>query len=133
MPVFALLPTTAKSMCIPETNSNTHVHNISIKNIEKFEAKLSELNSDPMVALLKVNTNISAQEAQLQFDNYYSRLQEIYKECFMETIELNDSKRNFFHKPWITLAIAKSCLTKNKLCRIKVSRRGKSGSWVQIS
>ena len=95
--------------------------------LEKFETKLSGLNSDAIVAELKVNTNISAQEAQLQFNNYYSRVQEIYKECFMENIELNNSKRNFSHKPWITLAIAKSCLTKNKLCRIKVGRRGKSG------
>ncbi len=64
MPVFALLPTTAKSMFTPETNPNTaYVYNISIKNIEKFETKLSGLNSDAIVAELKVNTNISAQES----------------------------------------------------------------------
>ena len=128
MPLFASLPTTAESLAATEPQSTTSIiHNISIKNLEKFETMLLELNNDPNIQYLQINSNITSSEAQSQFNNYYDRLQNAYDKCFLESVNLDKSKRNFFHKPWITLALAKSSLTKNKLCRIKVGRRGKSG------
>ena len=44
----------------------------------------------------------------------------------METVDLS-KKRNFVNKPWITLALAKSCKTENKLHRAKIRQRGKPG------
>ena len=128
LPIFASLPTTAESLSSPDNESTTTIiHNISIKNIEKFEKKLLEINCDPTTLNLQTDCNITALEARSQFNKYYTSLQDAYKECFLEPIDLNGSTRNFFYKPWITLALAKSSLTKNKLCHAKVSRRGKSG------
>ena len=60
------------------------------------------------------NPHISSKEAQRQFSSFYTRLKDIYDSCFLEEVD-NNKKRNFINKPWITLAVAKSCKTKNKL------------------
>ena len=52
------------------------------------------INQSP---LWSSNNNISGEEALTQFDNYYTKLQEIYKDGFLETIDLNGSTHNFFH------------------------------------
>ena len=128
LPIFAVIPTTAESLSYSEVDSSTQVHNISVKNIDRFQTKLIDMyNNDQSIAIISSNNNITGEEALTQFDNYYTKLQRIYKECFLETIDLNGSTRNFFFKPWMTIALAKSCRTKNNLCVYKVSRRGKSG------
>ena len=101
-----------------EENNSSLVHNISAKNIDKFEAKLVELNDNPAIRNLEIDDLISSEKDILQFNNYYARLQSIYSECFLK---VNDfiSDRNFIRKPWITLAIAKSCLTKKQTLSYK--------------
>jgi hypothetical protein len=84
-------------------------------------------SNDPSIATINTNDNTTGEEALAQFDNYYTKLQDLYKECFLETVDLNGSTRNFFFKPWIAVAVAKSCITKNNLCAYKASRRGESG------
>ena len=42
----------------------------------------------------------------------------------MEEVD-NNKKRNFINKPWITLAVAKSCKTKNKLHNKWINARGR--------
>ncbi len=127
MPIYVIIPSTAESILTGEEENNSSLfHNISAKNIDKFEAKIVELNDDPSIRNLKVDIHATPEKAALQFNNYYTTLQGIYSECFLEVTDFT-SNRNFVRKPWITLAIAKSCLTKNKLCRIKVKLRGKSG------
>ena len=127
MPIYAFIPTTAESiLSCEDENSSTMVHNISVKNIEKFEAKLIELSKDPTLRFLEVDEHINSEKATLQFNDYYTKLQNIYDECFLEHTDFK-SDRNFVRKPWVTLAMAKSSLTKNKLYRIKVRLRGKSG------
>ena len=42
----------------------------------------------------------------------------------MEEVD-NSKKRNFINKPWITLAVAKSCKTKNKLHNKWINARGR--------
>ena len=129
LPVFAVIPTTAESLANSESNNSiTQVHNISVKNIDKFQTKLHDMcSNDPSIATISINSSSTGEEALAQFEHYYTKLQDAYKECFLETVDLNGNTRNFFYKPWITVALAKSCITKNKLCTYKVSRRGKSG------
>ena len=129
LPVFAVIPTTAETLANPECNDSIiQVHNISMKNIDKFQTKLQDMYSnDPSIANMSINSLSSGDDALAQFENFYTKLQDSYKECFLGNVDLNGSTRNFFYKPWITVALAKSCLTKNKLCIYKVSRRGKSG------
>ena len=127
MPIYAIIPTNAESILSHENeNTSSLVHNISAKNIEKFETKLLELNNNPAIRNLEVDSNISSEKATLQFNDYYTRLHNVYNECFLELTEFK-SDRNFVRKPWVTLGMAKSSLTKNKLYRIKVRLRGKSG------
>ena len=127
MPVYAIIPTTAESaLSCEDENDSTMVHNISAKNIEKFEAKLLELNNNPDVQCLEVDNHSNPEKATQQFNYYYTALQNIYDDCFLEHTDFK-SDRNFTRKPWVTLGMAKSSLTKNKLYRIKVRLRGKSG------
>ena len=42
----------------------------------------------------------------------------------MEEVD-NNKKRNFINKPWITLAVAKSCKMKNKLHNKWINARGR--------
>ena len=49
-----------------------------------------------------------------------------FGQIVLESMNFN-SNRNFIRKPWMTLALAKSCQTKNKLCVKKVGLRGKAG------
>ena len=127
MPVYAIIPTTAESaLSCEDENDSTMVHNISAKNIEKFEAKLLELNNNPDVRCLEVDNRSNPEKATQQFNYYYTALQNIYDDCFLEHTDFK-SDRNFTRKPWVTLGMAKSSLTKNKLYRIKVRLRGKSG------
>ena len=123
LPVFATVATSAESMFMENDNtneSNTQLHNINLKNIEKFQCALNEFNTRLNSSIVfQDNNEIDPTECKEQFNCYYNELHSIYDECFLENVELK-SKRNFFHKPWITLGIAKSCEVKNHLHRIKV-------------
>ena len=70
--------------------------------------------------------NSGAELCEKQFNDFYNNLKDLYDECFMETVDFT-KKRNFVNKPWITLALAKSCKTKNKLHRAKIRQIGKAG------
>ena len=127
LPIYAILPTTAESMMQSQADSDSNlVHNISAKNIERFEAKLHELNNDPIIQSIKTDPETNSEQALNHFNYYSTRFEEIYSESFLETLNFN-SNRNFIRKPWMTLALAKSCQTKNKLCTKKVGLKGKAG------
>ena len=127
LPIYAILPTTAESMLkSPDENDSNLIHNISAKNIEKFEVKLLELNNDPVIQKIETDPETSSEQALAHFNYYSTRFEKIYSESFLETVNFN-SNRNFIRKPWMTLALAKSCQTKNKLCVKKVGLRGKAG------
>ena len=97
-----------------------------MKNIDKFQAKLHDMyGNDPSIATISTNGSRIGEEALSQFDYYYSKQQDAYRECFLETVDLNGSTPNFFNKLWITVPLAKSCITKNKVC--VHSLRDKSG------
>ena len=128
LPLFAKLPTTAAAMM---TNTNTGdnetglAYNFSPKNIKKFEIRLIMLYEDQEKAGLRIRPDIDYETANSNFNEYYSKFKTMYSNCFLEKVNLKSS-RNFIRKPWITLALAQSSLTKNKLCRIKVASRGKA-------
>ena len=127
LPIYAILPTTTESMVQSQVeNDSTLIHNITAKNIEKFEVKLRKLNNDPITQSVETDPEISSEQALAHFNYYSTRFEKIYSECFLETMNLN-SNRNFIRKPWMSLALAKSSQTKNKLCVKKVGLRGKAG------
>ncbi len=126
MPIFASIPTSAESMAYntePES-SVFKIHNISVKNVEKFETGLLDLNSK--FSNLEIDKDISPVSCEEQFNEYYTEFQRLYSENFIETVD-SSSRRNFYNKPWISFGIAKSCNTKNKLHRKKVRLKDKPG------
>lgn len=126
MPIFASVPTTAESMAFNSEHESSlfKIHNISVKNVEKFGACLHDLNDK--FSNLEVDRDISPDSCEKQFNEYYSELQQVYNLNFIETVDSN-SKRNFYNKPWISFGVAKSCVTKNKLHRKKVRLKDKPG------
>ena len=121
-PVFACIPTSAESL-IDDTEEGINTiqkHNISLDNIENFDKKLHSIEVDDF----KLNYNIERNSCKEQFSSYYSDIKSTYDDCFKEETEIK-SKRNFHDKPWISLAIAKSCKIKNKLHRKTIRRRNK--------
>ncbi|MCP4260051.1 MAG: hypothetical protein GY774_21425 [Planctomycetes bacterium] len=98
MPIYAIIPTTAESILSPDEENNSSLfHNISAENIDKFEAKLVELNDEPGIRNLKADNQISPEKATQQFNYYYTKLQIIYSECFLEVTDFK-SDRNFRQK-----------------------------------
>ena len=80
--------------------------NISAANIEKFESKLHTLND--VCLNFYFRPDINGKDAQSQFSAFYTKLKDIYNDCFVEAVDSN-RKRNFVNTPWITLTVAKSC------------------------
>ena len=112
-PIFANIPIKVDDIGNQDGISSTFLtQNISAKNIEKFDSKIKELTDG--YSNLQANPNITDNEAKSQFTQFYTRLKEIYDECFVEKVDSNTT-RNFIDKPWMTLAIAKSCQVKNDL------------------
>ena len=128
MPVFACIPTTPDAICpvIEASSTSVPIHSINVKNIERFGVKLDELYNDQSVRNIIPNFELGAEASETQFNIFYNSLKNLYDECFLETVDLS-KKRNFVNKPWITLALAKSCKTKNKLHRAKIRQAGKAG------
>ena len=132
-PVFGCIPTTAESIIEDSEpgNSTFRTHNISLKNIEKFDSKLNEMRQKNSMDSYKFNNNNNNNNVTCdphivsdKFSEYYNGVKSSYDECFLEEVDTT-STRNFHHKPWITLSIAKSCKVKNKLHRKLISRKGK--------
>ena len=114
LPVFATIPTSADDMFShnnSDIDSNTiKIHNLSVKNIEKFEHDLQFLENES--SLLTFNCNKSPQHTLDEFNNFYTRLLDIYN--------------SNFNKSWITMGIAKSCKVKNKLHSESIKHRGRA-------
>ncbi|NRB81915.1 MAG: hypothetical protein HRU38_25205, partial [Saccharospirillaceae bacterium] len=125
MPIFASISTTAESMFSTDTSDKNviKIHNICSKNIDNFDRDLQLLNEE--FSSYKINVNISTNDCLNDFNNYYSRLENIYKSNFIETVDTSQ-KRTFFKKPWISVGIAKSCKTKNWLHNQEIKHRGKA-------
>ena len=123
-PIFANIPSNVDDL-EPEDNGQSvyNTQNISSKNIEKFELNLSKLTDE--YTEFQARSDVTDNEARAQFTLFYTRLKELYDSCFVEQIDSN-SKRNFVNKPWMTLALAKSCKVKNDLHNTWIDSRGKA-------
>ena len=121
-PIFANIPT-ASDIIEDENDANTQFYNalnISPLNIEKFQKDLTNLTEK---LSYERNCDINKDEAARQFSEFNASFHEIYAKNFTEKVK-NSSKRNFVNKPWITVAIAKSCKVKNKLHNVWIKSRG---------
>ena len=115
MPIFGSIPTSAESMFnVDESSANViKIHNISSKTIDNFKTALHLVNENNASKFEKI-PGISKDDCIQQFNSYYTDLQNAYKDCFIDTVDLSN-KRNFIDKPWISVGIAQSCKVKNKL------------------
>ena len=122
-PIFANIATKINEISTDsESVTSYFTQNISARNIEKFESEIHKV-SDACKEFYS-NPNISSKEAQRQFSSFYTKLNDIYDNCYVEEVD-NSKKRNFINKPWIALAVAKSCKTKNKLHNKWINARGR--------
>ena len=108
-PIFANIATKINEISTEsESVTSYFTQNISARNIEKFESEIHKVSN--ACKKLYSNPHISSKEAQSQFSSFYTKLKDVYDDCFVEEVD-NNKKRNFINKPWITLAVAKSCKT----------------------
>ena len=122
-PIFANIPSNVDDLETEDTGSNTFfTQNISAKNIEKFESNVTKLIDD--YSQFQSRHDISENEAKTQFTKFYTCFKEIYDTCFVEEVDSNNV-RSFVNKPWMTLAIAKSCKVKNDLHNAWIDSRGR--------
>ena len=122
-PIFANIATKINEISTDsESVTSYFTQNISARNIEKFESEIHKVSD--VCKNFYSNPHISSKEAQRQFSSFYTRLKDIYDGCFVEEVD-NNKKRNFINKPWIILAVAKSCKTKNKLHNKWIDARGR--------
>ena len=122
-PIFANLPTKIDDIDnTDDSSANFFTQNISAKNIEKFEKELNKLTVE--YAETSENVLTDKNQAKNEFSNFYCRLKDIYDLCFVEEVDGNRT-RNFVNRPWMTLAIANSCKTKNNLHNKWIDSRGK--------
>ena len=129
LPIFASVPTSAESMFDLNTNNSNKVkiHNICSRTIENFSSELNILDRKHNATKISLDRNKSPAECQNDFDEFYNDLLESYNKCFIDTVDFATT-RNFVDKPWISVGLAKSSKTKNKLHVdwIKARRRGDS-------
>ena len=120
-PIFACIPSTVDKISNESDDNTTFIkHNISLKNIDKFNRNLSSYLDS---VSFEKDPNISKERASAEFSNFYSNFKNIYESSFTEKTDCK-SKRNFIDKPWINISISKSCKTKNKLHNIWIKSRG---------
>ena len=123
-PIFANIPTAPEIIDHDiDNNSDTNyfnAQNISSLNIEKFQSDLNNLIENTNFV---ANFSISKEVAASQFSQFNDSFNQIYTKNFVEKIK-SGSKRNFINKPWITIAIAKSCKVKNNLHNKWIKSRG---------
>ena len=107
LPIFASIPTSADSITSENDPKSIRVHNISSKTIDKFSAELTDLSS-------KYSNIAPSDNCENDFNQYYNDLLSTYNKCFIDNIEMTNS-RNFINKPWMSVGLAKSSRTKNQL------------------
>lgn len=124
MPIFASIQTTPESITPLENDSPHYVKmpNLTLKNIEKFDHVLDNLNLEFAHSLH--SESLDRATTIIQFSEYYGALQSCYGKTFLEEVDIN-GKRNFFNKPWISLAIAKSCAKKDWLNKRSIRHKNK--------
>ena len=110
------------------------LHNVSPENYEKFGVEFNSyvVNFTNLLANNPHSVN-SAVSAQSCFTDFFSTFKQLYFKHIVEEIDLNSSKRNHYFKPWITIAIAKSCTTKNTLYNAWVNSRGSPNETIAMT
>lgn len=123
-PIFASFPTTAESMFSANVSDKNiiQIHDICSKNIEKFDHDLNILNSE--FDSITIDHDKNPRDCVYEFNNYYSRLVQIYKSNFLQNVDIT-RKRSFYNKPWISVGVAKSCKTKDWLHNQSIKHRNK--------
>ena len=82
-PIFANIATKINEISTDsESVTSYFTQNISARNIEKFESEIHKV-SDACKEFYS-NPNISSKEAQRQFSSFYTKLKDIYDDCFVE-------------------------------------------------
>ena len=110
------------------------LHNVSPENYEKFGVEFNSYVAS-FTNLIANNPNSinSAVSAQSCFTDFFTTFKQLYFKHIVEEIDLNSSKRNHYFKPWITIAIAKSCITKNTLYNAWVNSRGSPNETIAMT
>ena len=107
LPIFASIPTSAESIVSENDPKSIRVHNISSKTIDKFSIELTILQT-------KYTNSEPSDNCEDDFNQYYNDLLSSYNNCFIENTEMINT-RNFINKPWMSVGLAMSSKTKNKL------------------
>ena len=111
-PIFTVLPASLK-LLEHQTDDSTRdilIHNVNDDTLRSFNNDLEDITSfDYDSGYITDSHKIKS-----VFSKFYSKLTNIYSKHISVKKELS-SKRNKFDKPWISIGLAKSCKTKNKL------------------
>ena len=84
--------------------------------LNKFIDDLKDIDRD-------IDLDLSAESC---FTDFYSRFKECYDRWFVETNDLNIRSTNNLRKDWITIGLAKSCLTRENLYERWTTNRHRS-------
>ena len=90
-PVFGCIPTTAESIAENNESDNSilRTHNINLKNIEKFDRHLTELNANTLITSNDIKSDVSQSgNCAKQFTEYYTKIKSKYDECFLEEVDI---------------------------------------------
>ena len=91
-PIFANIPTKINELGTDsESIATFFTQNISAGNIEKFESKLHTLNDACLNFYFK--PDINDKDVQSQFSAFYTKLKDIYDDCFVEAVDKTIEKR----------------------------------------
>jgi hypothetical protein len=112
-------------------------HNVSPQNFERFG---SEFNHYFHSFNHSVDNAVTGEHStpkpvvQAKFSDFFCTFKDLYNKHIVEEIDLsNSSRRNHYFKPWITLAISKSCAVKNLLYRVWVKSRGSPNETIAMT
>ena len=112
-------------------------HNVSPQNFERFGREFnSYFNNFNVTAQNVIPNELSSSKstAQENFSDFFSTFKNLYNKHIVEELDLNSSsRRNHYFKPWITLAISKSCKVKNLLYRAWVKSRGSPNETIAMT
>ena len=120
-PIFTVLPASLKQLehQIDDSTRNILIHNVNHDTLRSFSNDLEDITSfDYDSGYITDSHKIKS-----VFSEFYSKLTNIYSKHISVKKELS-SKRNKFDKPWISIGLAKSCKTKNKLHNAWIKSRG---------
>jgi hypothetical protein len=112
-------------------------HNVSPQNFERFGFEFNnyfQSFNQSVVNEVAGEFSTSKSVVQAKFSDFFSTFKDLYNKHIIEEIDLNNSsRRNHYFKPWITLAISKSCAVKNLLYRVWVKSRGSPNEIIAMS